>query len=112
MKYEPIVFAGELDRWPSKSALAEMFKSDGYQVQEGRFAIRLKDFDSFAFRELEGDMGPGVVTAESDSAEELIVFLRRVSQTLADADVRHRFEVYSGTDKLIAYIHHEWPKAW
>ncbi|WP_176440188.1 hypothetical protein [Boseongicola aestuarii] len=57
-------------------------------------------------------MGPGVVTAESDSAEELIVFLRRVSQTLADADVRHRFEVYSGTDKLIAYIHHEWPKAW
>lgn len=108
---EPL-FSGGLDHWPSKSALAGMFRSDGYLVTEGRYSVRLDDFDHFEFRELGGDLGPGRVTAESNSAEKLIAFSRRVSKTLADAGVRHQFEIYSGADELAAYLHHDWPKDW
>ena len=97
-------FAGELDDWPSKAALA--------QICEGRYSIRLEDFEHFEFRELGGDLGPGAVTAESTSAQALTAFVGRVSRTLAKAGIRHRFEIYSASDALIAYLHHDWPKDW
>lgn len=102
-------FAGELASWPSKSALALMFRAAGYLVDEGRYSVSLNDFEHFVFRELGGDLGPGRISAGSESAEELIAFSRRVSQTLGDAGIKHRFEIYSGTDELIAYMHHDWP---
>ena len=77
--------------------------SCGFQLCLQSVALRL---------ELGGDLGPGRVTAESDSTEKLIAFSRRVSKTLADAGVRHRFEIYSGADELAAYLHHDWPKDW
>ncbi|MEM8851867.1 MAG: hypothetical protein AAGE03_17760 [Pseudomonadota bacterium] len=56
----------DIERWPSKSDLAEMFRKDGYLVYEGRYSVRLDDFDSFQFRELGGDLGPGCVTADNE----------------------------------------------
>ena len=105
-------FAGELANWPSKAALAQIFRSDGYQICEGRYSIRLEDFEHFEFRELGGDLGPGAVSAESTSTQALTTFAGRVSRTLAKAGIRHRFEIYSATDALVAYLHHDWPKDW
>ena len=103
-------FAGELDPWPSKPALAAIFRADGYQLHEGRYSIRLEDFQHFEFRELGGNLGPGTITAENPSAEALTAFARRVSATLAHAGIKHRFEIYSPDDDLIAYLHHDWPQ--
>ncbi|WP_147273302.1 hypothetical protein [Paracoccus lutimaris] len=66
------VLTGELANWPTKSALAEIFRSDGY----------------------------------------LVAFSRRVSKNLANAGLRHRLEIYSGTGELVADLHHDWPKDW
>ena len=112
MIYDDPLFSGGIDNWPSQSALAEIFRSDGYLVDEGKYSIRLGDFGHFVFRELGGDLGPGKITAESDSTEDLIAFSRRVSGTLAKAGIRHRFEIYSGADELVAYMHWDWPKDW
>lgn len=87
-----------------------MFKNDGYQVREGRFSVRLVDFPEFVFRELGGDLGPGCVTADDESTEALVAFSERVSKTLAKAGVKHRFEIYTATDTLTAYSHHDWPE--
>lgn len=102
--------AAQISKWPSKSNLANIFRADGYAVTEGSFSVRLIDFDHFVFRELGGDLGSGCVTADHSSTEELVAFCGRVSKTLGNAGVRHRFEVYSSDDELTAYMHHDWPK--
>lgn len=102
--------ASEISKWPSKAELVNMFGSDGYAVIEGKYSVRLDDFDHFVFRELGGDLGPGCITADHASTEELVSTCERVSQTLAKAGVKHRFEVYSEKEELAAYIHHNWPK--
>jgi len=28
---------------------------------------------------------------------------------LADADIRHRFEIYNDNNELVGYLHHQWP---
>jgi hypothetical protein len=105
-------FAGELENWPSNSTLAEIFRSEGYLVTEGKYSVSLDDFSHFVFRELGSELGSGTITAESDSTEDLIAFSHRVSRTLANAGIKHRFEIYSEADDLIAYIDHDWPKDW
>jgi len=104
--------ASEISNWPSKAKLAEMFRGEGYKVDEGRYSVRLKDFDHFVFRELEGDIGQGYITADHASTEALVKICKRVSQTLANGGVQHRFEVYSDREELAAYLHHDWPKDW
>ena len=103
--------AAEISDWPTKTELVSIFRSDGYAVNEGRYSIRLEDFDHFSFQELGQDLSEGCITADGE-VEELITFSKRVSATLAKAGVKHRFEVYSESDELAAYIHHEWPKDW
>jgi len=104
-----ILYAG-ISNWPTKAELIRIFRSDGYAVKEGKYSVRLKDFDHFAFQELGQDISPGIITADHESVEELISFSERVSATLAKAGIRHRFEVYSETEELAAYIHHGWPE--
>ena len=112
MSEDYATLASKISNWPSKAKLAEMFKSEGYEVNEGKYSVRLKDFDHFVFRELGGDLGPGYITADHVSADTLLNFCKRVSQTLANGGIRHRFEVYSGQEELVAYLHHEWPRDW
>ena len=101
--------AAEIYKWPSKPELVQIFKSHNYRVTEGRHSVRLDDYDHFVFRELGGELGSGCISADHKSTQELIIISGHVSQTLAQADVRHRFEVYSEEAKLAAYIHHDWP---
>ena len=104
--------AAELAYWPPKSELARLFRRAGLKICEGRFSIRLEEFDRFSFEALGGDSAPSV-DADSRSAAALIAFSQRVSRILAEADLRHRFEIYRGDHKpdLIAYMHHGWPLA-
>jgi hypothetical protein len=32
-----------------------------------------------------------------------------VSNALARAGIKHRFEIYDENDRLAGYLHHEWP---
>ena len=112
MSNEYALLAAEMSRWPSKNELASIFRSDGYTVIEGEFSVKLADFDHFVFRELSGDLSPGSVSADHRSTEELVVFSRRVSRTLANSGIRHRFEVYSDREELAAYMHYNWPRDW
>jgi hypothetical protein len=102
--------SAQIDKWPSKNKLANIFKSDGFEVTEGKYSIRLEDFEHFVFRDLGGDLSSGCITADHESAKELVDFSGRVSQTLGKAGVRHRFEVYSENEELVAYMHYDWPK--
>ncbi|WP_375186157.1 hypothetical protein [Pseudooceanicola sp.] len=102
--------AAEIIKWPSKAELVLMFEADGYAVTEGRYSVRLKDFDHFAFRELGGDISQGCITADHTSTEELIAFSTRVSKTLSKAGVKHRFEIYNEKEELAAYLHYDWPQ--
>ena len=106
------LLAAEISNWPSKADLVKMFEAEGYAVYEGRYSVRLKDFDHFAFQELGGDLGPGCITADHPSVEAFVAICERVSQTLGKNGIRHRFEVYSGEEDLAAYLHHDWPKDW
>jgi len=112
MSNEHAILAAEISKWPSKTELVNIFRSDGYAVIEGKYSVRLAEFDHFAFRELGGDLGHGSITADHNSTEELVDFSSRVSGTLANSGIRHRFEVYSGKEELAAYMHYDWPKDW
>jgi hypothetical protein len=112
MNEEHASLAAELDIWPTKKSLMDLLTSDGFDVAEGKYSIRLKGFEHFIFRELDGDLGAGSITADHVSTKELVDFSRRVSQTLAKGNIKHRFEVYSGGGELAAYLHHDWPKDW
>ena len=112
MNDEYAFIAAEISNWPTKSQLVNIFQSDGYAVIDGNYSVGLADFDHFAFRGLGGDLDVACITGDHESTEELVAFARRVSQTLANSGLRHRFEVYSEKDELAAYLHHDWPKDW
>ena len=107
---ECAVLAAEISNWPPKAELSNMFRGAGYIVSEGKFSVRLEGIDNFVFRELDDDLRSGSVSADHRSTEEFIAFCRLVSKTLAESEVKHRFEVYSKTKDLAAYLHHDWPK--
>lgn len=109
---DPATLAAQIFNWPTKAELVSIFRSDRYAVKEGKYSIVLEDFGHFAFRELGQDLGEGCISAYHESVEELTIFSKRVSATLARVGIKHRFEVYSNMSELAAYFHHEWPKDW
>lgn len=111
--FDGCAFLGaDIAEWPSKKALVEMFRADGYRVSEGQYLVSLDDFDRFVFKELVGPPRPGRIDADNLSEEALIAFSQRVSRTLTKAGVRHRFEIYPAAENadMVAYFHYDWPK--
>ena len=53
--------------------------------------------------------GDYVVRGDADRGEELDAVARRVSGILALIGVRHRFELYSDDERMVAYLDHAWP---
>ena len=102
--------AAELDGWPDASRLADILRDGGLAVRVGRYSVRLDGFDAFAFRELGGDLSGGSVDACHDSLPALLAVSRRVSDALAKAKVRHRFEIYSDAGECAARLHFDWPR--
>jgi len=106
---ESVRIAGQLSQWPSKAEMAHILQSFGLEVSVGTYSIRIKDCDHFVFREYGGDLGDPSIDADAETLERMLVDAGRVSQALAAADLRHRFEIYDDADETVGYLHHLWP---
>jgi hypothetical protein len=100
---------GEIPAWPSKRRLSAILGEAGLTVAIGRYSVRVEDCSHFIFQEYGGDLGVPVIEADADSAEELLRDAKLVSEALARAGVRHRFEIYDDRPEMAGYLHHEWP---
>ena len=105
-----VQISGELEHWPSMSEMADILSAAGLSVGLGRYSLSLTDFDHFVFQEYRGDWGAPEVDFEADSLDDMLRDAGRVSQVLADANLRHRFEIYDDAHKLVGYLHHDWPQ--
>ncbi len=102
--------AGELSEWPSKLRLASLLRSAGLRVQVGNYSIRVLDCSHFSIEHYGGDLGDPQVEADADSLAELMHDAKLVSDALAVAQIRHRFEIYGADDVLVGYLHYDWPQ--
>lgn len=105
------VFAGQLASWPSKPDLAALLAAAGIKVITGKFSIRVADAAHFVFQNLGGDLTEPQIDADAATVAELLADAQRVSDALAAARIRHRFEIYDENDALAAYLHWQWPPA-
>ena len=104
-----IHLAGELDQWPSKPEMAAVLRAARLSITVGRYSIRIEDCDHFVFQGYGGDLGDPSVDADADSLERMLHDGGRVSEALSDAGIRHRFELYDDDERLVGYLHHNWP---
>jgi len=105
-----IRLAGQIDSWPTKSAMASLLRAAGLNVTVGTYSIRIDDCEHFVLQEYGGDLGDPCFDADADTLAVMLHDSRRVSVALATANVRHRFELYDGKDELVGYLHHDWPQ--
>jgi hypothetical protein len=90
--------------------MARLMETAGFSVYIGRYSIRLRDCEHFAFQEFGGDLGDPQFDADASSLAKMLEDAGRVSDALTAADIRHRFELYNGNDELVGYLHHRWPQ--
>jgi hypothetical protein len=103
------LIAGELAPWPTKERLAEILRAAGLRVRVGRYSVRVEDCSHFAFQDYGGDISEPTIEADADTVEDLMREARLVSDALARADIRHRFEIYDDAQELAGYLHYRWP---
>jgi hypothetical protein len=97
---------GEVASERSLEDFASLLDQDGWQVDLGRYAVRLSDPScACKFEPVDG----GFLLADGIESEDLLHGAQTLSRHLAARDVRHRLEVYEG-DALVAYLHHGWPR--
>ena len=102
-----VYLCGELDGGPSKKELNEVLRQAGLQTQVGRYKITVCNCSHFRFV----DCGPDDfdIDAHADSPEAMLREAGWVSEALAKAGIRHRFEIYAQDDEMVGYLHHNWP---
>ena len=88
-----------------------LLRDAGLRVVVGRYSIRVKDCSHFLFQEYGGDLGEPQIDADADSVPTMLQEGKLVSDALARAGIRHRFEIYDERGDLAGYLHHEWPLA-
>ena len=103
--------AGELSVWPTKARMAEMLREAGLRISVGHYSIRVEDCSHFVFQEYGGDLGDPVIDADADSVADMLQEGKLVSNALARAGIRHRFEIYDHRSNMVGYLHHDWPLA-
>ena len=108
MSDEWVHIAGELKPWPTKENLTEALRSNGLTVYEGKYFVRIEFESRFSFEQYGGDLGDPGISADADSLEVMIRDATLVSDALAQANIRHRFEIYNKQNKLEGYLHHKW----
>jgi len=102
--------AGELTDWPSKRRMASILGDAGLKIHAGQYAIRVEDCSHFVFDQYGGDLGQPQIEADADSLEEMLREGKLISDALARAEIRHRFEIYNGRrPELAGYLHYDWP---
>jgi hypothetical protein len=110
MDTDYFMICGELGAWPTKDRMAAILHDAGLTVIVGKYSIRIKDCSSFVFQQYGGDLGDPVIGADADSLEEMMRDGGLVSKALARSEIGHRFEIYDGQNKLVGYLHHDWPQ--
>jgi hypothetical protein len=90
--------------------MAAILRDAGLRLYVGPYSIRVEDCARFKFQEYGGDLGQPIIDASAETVEGMMQDGRLVSQALARAGVKHRFEVYDDDgDELAGYLHHGWP---
>ena len=101
--------AGELSEWPDKDQMAAVLRSAGLTVYVGRYSLRVEDCSHFVFQEYGGDISEPSIDADAESLDEMLRDGTLVSDALARAGIRHRFELYDAANEMVGYLHHNWP---
>jgi hypothetical protein len=101
--------AGQLATWPDKERMADILRRAGLDVYVGPYSVRVEDCSHFVFQEYGGDRCEPSVDADAGSLGELTRDGTLVSDALARAGIRHRFELYNGRNEMVGYLHHDWP---
>ncbi len=109
MEDASVNIAGELSTWPDKDRMATILRNAGLRVYVGRYSIRVEDCARFVFQEYGGDLGDPSIDADAGSLEEMMRDGKLVSDALARAGIRHRFELYNAANEMVGYLHHDWP---
>ena len=99
---------GELSTWPSKAGMAAVLRDAGLKVYVGRYSIRVEDCSHLVFQEYGGDLGDPTIDADAGSLDEMMRDGKVVSDALARAKIRHRFELYDAANQMVGYLHHDW----
>ena len=101
--------AGEIADWPDMDRLVSVLREAGLHVLVGRHSIRVEDCSHFVFAEYGRAVSEPQIDADADSVEAMLQEGKLVSDALARAAVRHRFEIYDARGDLAGYLHHDWP---
>jgi hypothetical protein len=101
--------AGQLGTWPTKEEMTAILHDAGLHVTVGRYSLRVEDCSHFVFQQYGGDLGDPAIDADAETVEDMICEGRLVSEALARAGIRHRFEIYDERDDMSGYLPHEWP---
>src|SRR5258706_13763577 len=101
--------AGELSPWPAKDYLAGVLRSAGLNIYVGQYSIRVEDCSHFFFENYGGDICEPTIDADAGSVEEMTRDAKLVSDALSRAAVKHRFELYDVDNKMVDYLHYDWP---
>jgi hypothetical protein len=109
MEDDYVTIAGELTAWPSKEQMAKILRHAGLKVTEGNYSIRVDDCSHFVFQEYGGDLGDPSIDADADTLAEMLSDGNLVSEALAKAGIRHRFEIYNVEGEMVGYLHFDWP---
>ena len=104
-----VFICGELAKWPSKYKLAKILRTGGLKVNVGSYSIRIKELPNFVFQEYGRDLGKPHIEADAESLEIMLDEAGIVSKLLANAGIKHRFEIYNDTNNMVGYLHHKWP---
>src|SRR5262249_12931815 len=103
------MLTGECAPWPTKEQMATILRNAGLTVVVGKYSLRVKDCAHFSFEHYGSDISDPGISAEADTAKAMIADGHGVSAALAAARIRHRFEVDDAEDRLVAYLHYDWP---
>jgi hypothetical protein len=103
------ILHGELATWPSREQMAGILRDAGLSVYIGQYSIRVENCEHFSFEHYGSDLGDPVIDADAETADAMKRDAILVSNALKRAGIRHRFEIYDSADRLIEYLHFEWP---
>ncbi|QDU54800.1 hypothetical protein [Aeoliella mucimassa] len=104
------ILFGEVDGWPSKQDMAEILRDADLRIYVGQYSIRILACEHFVFQEYGRDLGDPSIDADAESLKRMLADGMLVSDALADADIRHRFEIYCANQEQVGYLHHRWPE--
>lgn len=89
--------------------MAEILRDAGLQVSVGQYSIRVDNCSHFVIQEYGSDLGTPAIDADADSVNEMLRDGKLVSDALAKAGIRHRFEIYDHEDLMVEYLNYDWP---